>query len=205
MLKQTFVLFVCFLYGFAYADDCIKYKQIPSVKIINPIYERTVVQPEHQMNKLHGTVLATLVEDFDLIVDIIATGSGYCVVLKEIDATIGYSDFTIEIDKSHIHGSCSYNAILGHEYKHIDAYLSVIKDMDFDIKNSVFNAVNSITPIFVPLRKDVDSAIENMNLNIQSHPEIILMKQKINASQEIRNKRIDQNENNADLNKCLQI
>ena len=74
--------------------------------------------------------------------------------------------------------------------------------MNSDIKDSVFNAANSVMPVFVDSREKIDSVIENMNYKIQSHPEVVLIKQKINASQEIRNKRVDQNEDNSELNEC---
>ena len=41
------------------------------------------------------------------------------------------------------------------------------------------------------------------NMEFQKHPEIILLKQKIKAAQEIRNKQIDQNESGAELDKCF--
>lgn len=191
------------LCNIAYGKDCVKYKQIPSVNISNPVHESRFIQPDEQMNKLHGNVLATLVQEFDLIVDIIIHDGGYCVVLKKVDADIGYNNFLVKIDKSHQKGSCTYNAIFNHEKKHIDAYLSVINDMRTDIKDSVFNASNSVMPIFVDSREKIDSVIEDMNYKIQSHPDVVLIKQKINAAQEIRNKRIDQNEDNTELSICL--
>lgn len=185
-----------------YANDCVKYKQVPKINVLKPDYQKNIIQSKEPMDKFHGDVLATLVEDYDISVDIIKYNSGYCVVLKSIDGTIGYNDFSVRIDNSHIPGSCEYNAILNHEDKHINAYLSVIDDMWTDVKNSVFNAANSVMPVFVNSRDMLDSVIENMNLNMRTHPELRLMKQKIKAAEEIRNKRIDQNEDNSELRKC---
>jgi len=201
MLKKIvfLLLFPMSVYG---ANECIQYKQMPDIQIKNPRYKKDVIQPDEPMNKFHGTVLATLVEDYDILVDIIATNGGYCVLLKRIDASIGYSDFLVKVDKSHRYDSCSYNAILNHEKKHIDAYLSVTDDLNSDIKNSVFNAADSIMPVFTQNRDDTDLIIENINYEIRNHPEIILMKQKINAAQEIRNKYVDLNENNNELKEC---
>ena len=176
---------------------------MPRVKITTPVHENHFIQPDEPMDKLHGTVLATLIQDFDLIVDIIKKDSGYCIVLKGIDADVGYNDFLVKIDKSHRRGACSYSAILKHKKEHIDAYLSVIKDMNSDIKDSVYNAANSVMPVFVNSRNEFDTVIEKMNYQIQSHPDVILIKQKINAAQEIRNKRVDQNEDNHELKVCL--
>lgn len=186
----------------SFSDDCVKYKTTPNVKILNPIYKTDVILSDEPMDKFHGNVIATLVEDYDISVDIFSINGGYCVVLKSVDALIGYNDFSVKIDGSHNKGSCSYNAILNHEKKHIDAYLSVIDDLNSDIKNSVFNSANSVMPIFVSNREDIDFAIEEINKKMGAHPESVLMKQKIDASQEIRNKRVDQNEDNSELKMC---
>lgn len=201
MLKKFFILFLFF--GSASADNCIKYKTIPNINISQPSYTKQVIQPIEPMDIYHGNVVATMVQDFDIIADIIMSGDGYCVVIKGIDAEIGYNDFSVQIDSSHIRGSCSYNAVLNHENKHVAAYLSVIDDLKSDIASSVFNAANSVMPEFAGSKEDIDLVIEKMNMKIQSHPEIILIKQKIKAAEEIRNKRIDQNENNTDLESCL--
>lgn len=202
MFKKLICLYFIIFPGFLWADGCLKYKQIPSTKILKTSYETHLVQPEEYMDKYHGNVVATLTEDYDVIVDVISVNNGYCVVLKGIDAKIGYSDFLVKIDKSNKYNSCEYNAILNHEYKHLGAYLSVIDDLEYDIKDSVFNAANSIMPEFVTSREDIDGIIEKMNYKLREHPELILLKQKIRAAQEIRNKRIDQNETGENLKKC---
>ena len=201
MFKKICILCLSCVCGIAYGNDCVKYKLIPKIK--TPEYTTTIIQPFENMDKYHGNIIATLIQDFDLVVDIIVQDGGYCVVLKKLDANVGYNDFLVKIDKSHIRGTCSYNAILNHEKKHIDAYLSVIDDMKSDIKDSVFNAANSVMPVFVDSRQEIDAVIENMNYEIQSHPDVVLIKQKINAAQEIRNKRVDQNEDNSELKECF--
>ena len=203
MFKKT-LIFIFFIFPVScFANDCVKYKQTPKININSPIYNKTVIQSNELMDKFHGNVVATLVEDYDIAVDLFHAERGYCVVLKSVDALIGYNDFSVKIDSSHKKGSCSYNAILNHEDKHINAYLSVLDDLGTDVKNSVFNAADSVMPIFVPLREDIDSAIEEMNYEMRRHPELILMKQKITAAEEIRNKRIDQNEDNHELKSCF--
>ena len=201
MLKK--ILIFALLPISCFANDCIEYKHTPNIKINSPVHKKSVVQSDEQMDKYHGNVIATLVEDYDIAVDIFSITRGYCVVLKSVDALIGYNDFSVKIDSSHTKGSCSYNAILNHEDKHINAYLSVLDDLSADINSSVFNAADSVMPIFVSTREDIDSAIEEINYEMRHHPELILMKQKISSSQEIRNKRIDQNEDNHELKSCL--
>ena len=79
--KIIFLLFLPFS-SFA-GDECIIYKQMPDVKIKNPRYNMEIIQPDEPMNIFHGTVLATLVEDYDISVDIVAINGGYCVILKK--------------------------------------------------------------------------------------------------------------------------
>jgi len=45
--------------------------------------------------------------------------------------------------------------------------------------------------------------MDSMQNVIQNHPDIILMKQKIDADQEIKNKKIDQRDDSRKINKCL--
>ena len=203
MGKKILFFVCCFLPLVANADSCINYKTSPNISVKNPDWNKTVILSHELANKLHGHVTATMIEDYDVIVDIIPTKNGYCIVLKDVQGTIGYNEFDVKIDAGHIPGTCSYNAVLKHEDKHIKAYLSVVTDLNKELKNSVFNAADSIMPVFVEKKDDIDNVVENMNREMQNHPELVLIKQKINAAQEIRNKRIDQNEDNSELNKCF--
>ena len=59
-------------------------------------------------------------------------------------------------------------------------------------------------PIFVKSKDDISLAIDKMNNELQSHPDLILIKQKIKAAEEIRNKKIDQVEDGSGLMKCFE-
>jgi hypothetical protein len=58
-------------------------------------------------------------------------------------------------------------------------------------------------PVFVRTAAEIDATLDLLNENLQSHPELILMSQKIQAEQEIRNKRIDQHETGSHLKRCF--
>ena len=58
-------------------------------------------------------------------------------------------------------------------------------------------------PIFVKNKDDVDMAVDMMNAEFQNHPDLILIKQKIKAAEEIKNKHVDRNEKGADLANCF--
>lgn len=199
-----------FLYMFLFmpnvmaGDDCLDYKLTPSIVIHTPIWQKEVVQPLTPMDVLHGNVVATMVDNYEITTDITSIEDGFCVSLKRIDATIGYSDFLVKIDISHRPNTCSYNAILSHEDEHIRAYLSVIEDNENLLKQSISLAANSITPIFVRNQNEIESAIDKLNEEIQTHPEIILLKQHLKADEEIRNKHVDLNDSGETLKKCFE-
>lgn len=200
-----FNLALIFIFGSAFADDdCLPYKLTPRVDLEFPTWSKEVVQPLRHMDLLHGNVVATMVDNYDIVADITNIEDGYCVALKSVYATVGYSDFFVQIDIRHQPNTCSYNAILSHEDEHIRAYLSVMDDNRKDLQDSIYRAANSIPPIFVRSINDIDAAINELNAELQAHPDLILAKQKIKAAEEIRNKRVDQHDTGQTLRKCFE-
>ena len=206
MLKKY--LFLLFLPIFLFvdnvyaSDDCLAYKLTPKISINIPSWQKSVVQPLKKMDVLHGNVIATMVNNYEITTDITSIEDGFCVALKKIDATVGYSDFLVQIDISYKKNTCPYNAILEHEDEHIRAYLSVIDDNKDMMKQSIFLAADSITPIFVKNKQDIESAINELNEKMQNHPEIVLLNQHLKAEEEIRNKQVDFNNDYDTLKKC---
>lgn len=188
--------------GAARAADCLQFKKIPGVFLNTPDWTKSVVQPRVPMNLLHGNVVATLVDNYQINADVNPVDGGFCVGLKSVSAVVGYNDFVVNIDIRHVPGSCEYNAVLAHEDKHIKAYLSVMDDFRADVQKSVYSAAQSIMPRFVKSHDGVGAVVEMMNSQLQSHPDLVLVKQKIGAAQEIRNKQIDKVESGADLKSC---
>lgn len=203
MFKKTVFLLFLFIPIVCSADDCLDYKLTPKVNIQNPTWTKSVVQPLEHMDVLHGDVIATLVNNFDITADITSIEDGFCVSLKNIDTTIGYSDFLVQIDISHKPDSCSYNAILQHEDEHIRAYLSIIDDNKNLIQESVQSAANSIIPVFVKNENEIEFAIDKLNNKLQNHPDIVLLKQQLHADEEIRNKHVDLNDDGQLLKSCF--
>lgn len=206
MYKKTFVFIIfCFLSLPVKAeDDCLAYKLKPSVYLETPSWSKEVVQPLEEMDFYHGNVVATMVDNYDITADITSIEDGFCVSLKSVDALVGYTDFLVNIDIRHVPNSCSYNAVLGHEDEHIRAYLSVIDDNKKELKDAIYKAADSIMPIFVREQSSIESAIDTLNYELQSHPDLILIKQKLKASEEINNKKIDQLETGEALKKCFE-
>ena len=140
-------------------DDCLPYKLNPRVDLETPIWSKEVVQPLRHMDLLHGNVVATMVDNYDIVADITNIEDGYCVALKSVYAVVGYSDFLVQIDIRHKPNTCSYNAILSHEDEHIRAYLSVMDDFKKELTDPIYVAADSIPPVFVRNTSDIDAAI----------------------------------------------
>ena len=115
----------------------------------------------------------------------------------------GYDKFNVKIDVRHKPESCSYNAVLAHENKHINVYNEVAKEFFPELKKSVENAAGAVFPIFVKTYDEVKNASAQLKEKFLEHPDFVLIQQKIEAAQEIRNKRVDQNETGQDLKNCL--
>lgn len=185
------------------ADDCLDYKIRPRITVSAPEWTKQVVQPLHEMDLLHGDVIATLVDNYDITGDVTPIEDGFCVSLKSVDAVVGYSDFLVQIDMRHAPDTCAYNAVLSHEDEHIRAYLSIVDDFKTDLHNSIYSAADTVMPVFVKNEEDIDSALDTLNQNLQSHPDVILLKQKIRAAEEIRNKHVDENDDGMRLKQCI--
>ena len=186
------------------ADDCLEFKQKPKVVLSKPEYNVEINQPNESMDlSHHGHVIASMSQKTGIETEMIFIKTGFCVVLKNIDIEFGYNNFLVEIDKSYKENTCPFNAVMAHEQKHIDTYLSVINDFKSDLENTFFTAADSVMPVFIEKKSDFDNAIEVINQQIKNHPYLILMIQKIKAEEEIRNKKIDQIENGVDLIKCF--
>ena len=188
----------------AVADNCLQYKQNPKILLNSPDWTKTVVQPTSPMGLWHGNVIATMQDNYEILTEVKHVDDGFCVILESVNATIGYSDFLVQIDIRHTPDTCPYNAVLAHEDKHIKTYLSLIDDFGDDLQNSVFIAADSIMPIWIKTRDDLNRAVDMMNGELQSHPDLILIKQKIKAAEEIKNKQIDRVETGADFEKCFE-
>lgn len=188
----------------ARADDCISYKITPKITISNPSWTKEVVQPLESMDLWHGNVIATMVDNYDIVADVTSIEDGFCVGVKQVDAEIGYSDFLVQVDIRHKPNTCSYDTVLMHEDQHIREYLSVMDDYKIALHDALYSAADSVMPIFVADVSDIDAAVEKLNNKIQSYPELILVKQKIKADEEIRNNRIDKNDTGAALRRCFE-
>ncbi len=203
-MRRWFLIFMLCLVAPVWADDCLSYKITPAVYLDAPQWTKEVVQPLQEMDLLHGNVIATMTDNYDIVADITSIEDGFCVAMKSVNAVVGYSNFLVQIDIRHVPNTCTYDAVLSHEDEHIRTYLSVIDDNRAGLINAIYSAANSVTPVFVRNSVDVENAINVLNERLQSHPDLILAKQKIKSDEEIRNKKIDINNTGTALKKCFE-
>jgi carboxypeptidase C (cathepsin A) len=185
------------------ASDCLQYKVSPTIDIEIPKSSVSVTQPEKKMDLLHGDVVSTLSEEYEIGYEIHHINDGLCLCVKSVKAIVGYTNFVVQIDKSHEPNSCQFNAVKEHEYEHINAHLSVIDDEKEEIRQTVSDAANSVMPIFIEDKKDLDTAMNDLEKSLQGQPQIGLMRKKIYAEQEIRNKKVDINDRGERIQKCF--
>ena len=116
MLKK-FLLFIILIPFSVIADDCIQYKKTPFINIKNPEWKKTVILSDDPMDeytgkyfsfKLHGITETSFVEKFEIDFNVVSEKDGYCIIVNGVDATLGYENFLVKIDKSHEINSCSY-------------------------------------------------------------------------------------------------
>ena len=67
----------------------------------------------------------------------------------------------VQIDVKNKPNSCEYNAVMEHENMHIKTYLGVVDDFKVDLQRSVFNAADSIMPVWVQSFDDIINTTYN--------------------------------------------
>lgn len=204
-MKKLLVFFIILFCSPLLADDCIEYKKKPNIHLNTPEYNINIEQPDTEMDlSLHGQVLASMVFGNSISVDIVFIKKGFCISLDKVEMDFGYQDFNVQIDKNYTPGTCAYDAVMKHEQKHIDTYLSVMNDYRAELEKAAFTAADSVMPVLVKTKSEINNVVEKFNEDFQNHPDLILVKQKIMAEQEIRNNKVDQIEDGADLMKCFE-
>ena len=63
--------------------------------------------------------------------------------------------------------------------------------------------MNILTHIYVKNDSEIGAAVDKLNYKLQSHPDLILIKQQISAAEELRNAKIDESDKHyEELKKC---
>jgi len=187
----------------AYANDCSKFRSNVETEITSPVWRKTTMSSPNRMDMHHGNTVATMSEEYGLEAESARIRGGTCVFLKKVTARIGYNDFSVMIDSRHAPGFCAYEVISEHEDEHIRAYLSVINDNYELIARSVGIAAAAVNPVFVKSENEMDRAMNDLNASLQNHPELKLLRRKLKAEEDIRNKHIDRRDNLEKIKVCF--
>lgn len=187
----------------AFADNnCLEHKITPRIDIANYDWVKKISQPDDYMTE-HGHVQTSLIQENGINVKLISVKGGWCVVLESVDTKIGYKEFDVKVDKKYKKDSCFYNAVLTHEDKHINVHLSVLDNYKKNLFDTLYGAANSIMPVFIDDIETVDNVIDDIGHQLSSHPDVVLILQKINSDLDIQNAKVDLDEDGRDMQKCL--
>ena len=199
MRKLLFILM--FIPGYLFAD-CAPYKIDPAVTFSVPQYVENISIDPALVGATHGNVVSSFSEKYELQVASLKAPGGFCVVLSKVNAEIGYTEFQINISPDYEAGSCKYDFILQHEYMHKYTYLSVMESEKSRVEQALSATVNSIFPIFIEKEADVQKALDSFKKQINENPKMRLAIQKIQAEQEIRNRKVDESPDNKRFLEC---
>ncbi|MDR0804065.1 MAG: hypothetical protein LBO08_03195 [Rickettsiales bacterium] len=203
IICALFVPLVYFTLIPAFAEnDCSEFKISPEINMTAPQYSEKIERGDLSGDVMHGNIQASYIEKFGLSAASAPFGDGFCVVLRGLDIELGYTDFLIKIDKSHEPGSCEYNMVLKHEQEHRTVYLSVLDGKKAEIKKTLASAADMIAPAYVARFDDINGALDKMQRDLQENPNIILIKQTIDADTEVANKKIDTRGDSLRMLKC---
>ncbi|MDR1697276.1 MAG: hypothetical protein LBR41_03620 [Rickettsiales bacterium] len=200
---MTICSIACFLAidGFA----CSEFKVRPDVEItqIGAETKRVFVElPRGENGMIHGTTRATVSQKFGIEISYAPVADRFCVVLTDVDAEIGYSEFLIELDQDLESGTCEYDIVAAHEDEHMSAYAKVLRNNWAALTDAIRAAADAVAPISVASDTDIESAADEMQKQIANDTEFQLVMQKIAAEQEIENRRIDTRGDALKINKC---
>ncbi|MCL2369439.1 MAG: hypothetical protein FWC83_02070 [Alphaproteobacteria bacterium] len=184
-----------------WANICISHKQTPGVSFGSPEWSMRIEMADLG-GDFHGIVEARLSEQIILSKQSIVVPGGRCVSLVSVDAVIGFSEFVVKIDESYTPGTCEFDVIMNHEQEHIRANLSVMQNMSEEWRRALELASNSVMPIFVPAAQSPDHADEVFIRAIQSHPSIVLVRQRTESEKDFRNRQVDMRDDHRRLRAC---
>jgi len=113
-------------------------------------------------------------------------GNAYCVYPASFDITIGYSRFTVYIDRRYGKGSCEYRAILDHENTHVSLYRGILSRTLPELQRTIYSTARRIAPIVV---NDPDQGVQYVQEEMQKILKPLLARMRRGA--DIANGRID--------------
>lgn len=167
--KLVLVLFGLFCVNTAFAGLCDEYKNRAEIKIEKAKWNVTVQSSDKELSPEAGYVNVKPYNLFVPHVNYSFNGRFFCVYLTSVEATVGFKDFNIIIDRKYEKDSCEYNAVLAHEKHHIKDAEDALEDVFPDIEGALQEAVDSVDPIYTENVYEVPYAIEKINNQVMKY------------------------------------
>ncbi len=163
MVKNIF----CFLFMFlcscgAWAGPCDEYKHDVKINLERAKSDFNIVPSDRDLWPVGGFIKVVPFYQLKPEIGYMFNGKYYCVFLNSVDATVGFRDFEIVIDKKYKSGSCEYDAVLGHEKHHMADAIHALDLVFDDVAAGLQNAANEIEPIYVENTDDVPYKFEEI-------------------------------------------
>ena len=98
----------------AFAGVCDKFKKSPEINLEKSDWDIIIKPSDEDLWPIGGFVNVRPFSSLTPNIGYVFNGKYYCVFLNNIDATVGFRDFEITIDKKYDKDSCEYNAVLDH-------------------------------------------------------------------------------------------
>ena len=193
MLKKIIFFIPLFISCDLFAsDDCSKFKFDVDVNInLNNNENININKSKENLVDKMGYIESGITYNARYIIVPIMVQDGFCVSLRSVDVDINFPAFNIVIDKRLKENSCAYNIVLQHEKDHMQSEKNVVKDNLENIKKSVFNAAQSINPIFVAKEQNQTEARENIYKQLETHKDVVDIIDKIKQELKQENDKID--------------
>ena len=200
MLKHGVFLLFLFLPNVLFAYDCSKFKFDVDVNVnLENKEDVKIKSSDKDMVGMLGYTLPQMSYNTPYQSVPIRVNGGYCVSLRSFDVNIIQS-FDITIDRNLKENSCAYNLVLKHEQDHVNVHKDVFKSNIDNIRKTVYDAANTIKPVFV---KDLSES-ESVDFygKIQEMDSIKKLKEDIKNKLKQENDKIDERGDNFYIWQC---
>ena len=191
-------VFICFP---VFADVCGEYKKTPEIKIVQSKHDVHVNLSNTDLWPKGGYVTVLPFGVFTPNIAYVFNGEYYCVYLDSVDATVGFKDFEIIIDKKYKNDACKYNAILAHEKHHVSDSENALKDIFPEIQKTLRDVANSVKPIYVDDNKYLSATFDSIQNQIMKNEKLLGLMDKFKARQAADAKILDDSPDE-NLQKC---
>ena len=173
MVKKI-IYFLCglFVFGSAFADDCSQYKKDVDRKLTKAEWKVTTAPSDDDLWPVGGYVNVRPFSLFTPKIEYVYNGKYYCVYLTEVQATVGFKDFEVIINKNYKKDSCEYNAVLTHENHHIADAEDAFNKIFPEIEDALRAAAKDVDPIYTTDADEVPYAIEKIQDKVMKYKKL---------------------------------